>query len=57
MSDETKDFAYYADKAESLIKGINATARPNEVAAWAAAAQVYALLAASMNTNQRKKET
>lgn len=45
MIDELKDFRYYADKAESLIKGINASARPNEVAAWAAAAQAYAELA------------
>jgi hypothetical protein len=56
MSDELKDFSYYADKAESLIKGINASARPNEVAAWAAAAQAYAELAkaAPKVVSQRK---
>lgn len=45
MSDEMKDFRYYADKAENLISGINGGTRPNEVAAWAAAAAVYAELA------------
>lgn len=45
MKDETKDFRYYADKAEQLLTKRNVTAQDAD---WAIArAEVYAHLAAA----------
>lgn len=46
MSDDVKDFAYYADAAERIISGITEDMPVLDVAAVAACAQVFATLAA-----------
>lgn len=46
MSDDVKDFAYYADAAERILSGITEDMPVLDVAAVAACAQVFATLAA-----------
>jgi hypothetical protein len=44
MSDDVKDFAYYADAAERILSGITEDMPVLDVAAVAACAQVFATL-------------
>lgn len=46
MTDDVKDFRYYADAAERIISGITEDMPVLDVAAVAACAQVFATLAA-----------